>query len=123
MTRIHAEIVLASGAVLLALLWVLWKSNAPAHVQDAGRVLLGVMVVQGIVGYTQFFSHLPAVLVGIHVLGASVVWATTLWFHHGLSDHRPVEEAVGDDRGGGSGSMPVSDPVGAVGTTPVREPA
>ena len=47
------------------------------------------MVVQGIIGYTQFFTHLPAVLVGIHVFGASMVWATVLWFHHGLSDHRP----------------------------------
>jgi cytochrome c oxidase assembly protein subunit 15 len=47
------------------------------------------MVVQGIIGYTQFFTHLPAVLVGFHVLGASLVWSTALWFHHGLSDHRP----------------------------------
>ena len=51
------------------------------------------MVAQGIIGYTQFFTHLPALLVGIHVFGASMVWATALWFHHGLSDHRP--EAVG----------------------------
>ena len=67
MTRIHAEIVLTAGGVLLVLLWVLWRTNAPARVQDAGRVLLGVMVAQGIVGYTQFFTHLPALLVGIHV--------------------------------------------------------
>ena len=89
MTRIHAEIVLTAGAVLLVLLWVLWRTNAPARPQDSGRVLLAVIVVQGIVGYTQFFTHLPAVLVGIHVFGASMVWATALWFHHGLSDHRP----------------------------------
>ncbi len=72
MTRIHAEIVLATVVVLLALLWVLWRTDAPVGVQDAGRVLLAVMVVQGIIGYTQFFTHLPAVLVGIHVLGASI---------------------------------------------------
>ena len=36
MTRIHAEIVLAAGVVLLVLLWVLWRTNAPARVQDAG---------------------------------------------------------------------------------------
>ena len=68
MTRIHAELVIATVVVLLALLWVLWRSNAPAHVQDDGRILLGAMVVQGIIGYTQFFTHLPAVLVGLHVL-------------------------------------------------------
>jgi cytochrome c oxidase assembly protein subunit 15 len=94
MTRIHAEIVIASVLVLLVLLWVLWRTNAPAPVQDAGRILLAVMVVQGIIGYTQFFTHLPAVLVGIHVFGATMVWSTVLCFHHGLSDHLPEAGGV-----------------------------
>ena len=104
MTRIHAETVLTATAVLLVLLWMLWRTDAPAHVQASGRVLLTVVVVQGIIGYTQFFTHLPAVLVGLHVLGASAVWSTALWFHHGLSDHSPeAEPAIGaeDDAGPG----------------------
>jgi heme a synthase len=120
MTRIHAEIVLTAVAVLLALLWVLWRTNAPARVQDAGRVLLAVMVVQGIIGYTQFFTHLPAVLVGIHVFGASMVWATTLWFHHGLSDHLP-ESAEGTVSDGTPGTATSGTPA-AIGVHPVREP-
>ena len=93
MTRIHAEIVL-TGAVLLVLLWVLWRSDAPARIQTSGRILLAVMVVQGIIGYTQFFTHLPASWSGIHVFGAAMVWSTVLWFHHGLSDHRPESTDV-----------------------------
>lgn len=103
MTRIHAEVVLATAVLLVGVLWVLWRTNAPARVQDAGRVVLGVMVVQGLIGYTQFFTHLPPVLVGIHVLGASTVWAAVLWFHYRLSEHLP-EEVVGNagsGRGGG----------------------
>jgi cytochrome c oxidase assembly protein subunit 15 len=73
--------------VLLGLLYVLWKEDAPAAVQDRGRILLGVMVVQGIIGYTQFFTHLPPLLVGIHVLGAALVWSAVLWYFHGTSDH------------------------------------
>ncbi len=123
MTRIHAEIVIASVLVLLVLLWVLWRTNAPARVQDAGRILLAVMVVQGIIGYTQFFTHLPAVLVGIHVFGATMVWSTVLWFHHGLSDHRPEAggapgsadgdgtDRVASDLGTGPAAAPV--PAGA----------
>jgi hypothetical protein len=42
------------------------------------------------------------VLVGIHVLGASLVLSAVLWFHHGLADHRP-EPADGADRGGAGG--------------------
>ncbi len=90
MTRIHAEIVIATALVLVALLWTLWRHDAPAPVQNAGRVLLAAVAVQGLIGYTQFFTHLPPVLVGFHVLGASVVWAAVLWFHHGLSTH-PAE--------------------------------
>jgi cytochrome c oxidase assembly protein subunit 15 len=89
MTRIHAEVVIASVLVLLALMWVLWRTNAPAVNQDAARILLVVVAVQGFVGYVQFFTHLPALLVGIHVFGAAMVWSTALWFHHGLSSHLP----------------------------------
>lgn len=97
MTRIHAEVVIAAVLAVLVLLWVLWRSDAPASVQNAGRVVLMVMFAQGIIGYTQFFTHLPAVLVGIHVLGASVVWAAVLWFHHQMSVHAPEVTAGIDD--------------------------
>jgi cytochrome c oxidase assembly protein subunit 15 len=104
MARIHAETVLVTGAVLLALLWMLWKSDAPARVQESGRILLGAMVIQGIIGYTQYFTHLPSVLVWFHVIGATLVWSTALWFHHGLSDHRP-EEIGGDDPAPGDAGL------------------
>ncbi len=127
MTRIHAEIVIAAVVVLLALLWVLWRTDAPSHVQDAGRILLAVMVVQGMIGYTQFFTHLPPVLVGIHVFGASMVWSTALWFHHGLSDHRPeVDTEIGRGSVSTSGSVagagrPRPGPAVAVGRDATRE--
>jgi cytochrome c oxidase assembly protein subunit 15 len=89
MTRIHAEVVITTVVAVLVLLWVLWRSDAPASVQNAGRVVMVVMIAQGIVGYTQFFTHLPPVLVGIHVFGASMVWAAVLWFHHQMSVHAP----------------------------------
>ncbi len=98
MTRIHAETVLAAVCVLLVVMWLVWRTDAPARVQNASLVLLAVMLTQGIVGYTQYFTHLPAILVGIHVLGASTVWATALWFHHGLSDHSVDDEQAAAGR-------------------------
>ncbi len=95
MTRVHAEFVLAAVAVFLLVVWMLWRSDAPARLQNSSLVLLAVMVAQGVVGYTQYFTHLPAVLVGIHVFGASMVLATALWFHHGLSDHPAEDEGTG----------------------------
>jgi cytochrome c oxidase assembly protein subunit 15 len=119
MTRIHAEIVLAAGVVLLVLLWVLWKSDAPARIQGSGRALLAVMVVQGMIGYTQFFSHLPPVLVGLHVLGASTVWSAVLWFHHGLSDHLP--ELTGDTQPGDGPGVTTAEMAAMARDRPLRE--
>ena len=56
------------------------------------------MVLQGVVGYTQYFSHLPAALVGVHVLGATTVWTAMLWFYDGLWHHEP--ETVAAPAGG-----------------------
>ena len=55
-----------------------WREEAPAAVTDAARVLLVVLVAQAAVGYTQWFTGVPAVLVGVHVLGAVAVWVAVL---------------------------------------------
>ena len=39
----------------------------------AARILMAVMVAQAAVGYTQYFTHLPALLVEVHVLGATAL--------------------------------------------------
>ena len=103
MSRIHAELVWVAAIVLLMILWTLWRSDAPARVQESGRILIGAMAAQGLIGYTQYLTHLPAVLVGIHVVGATFVWSTALWFHHGLSDHPPEEMVSVSGTGDGSG--------------------
>ena len=38
--------------------------------------LLGVELAQGLVGFVQYFTDLPEILVGIHLLGAAVIAAT-----------------------------------------------
>jgi cytochrome c oxidase assembly protein subunit 15 len=122
MSRTHAEVVWATAVVLLVILWTLWRSDAPSRIQESGRMLLGAMAVQGIVGYTQYLTHLPAVLVGVHVVGAALVWSTALWFHHGLSDHRPEVVRTGDPAtGGATGAAPASPAPAAPAS--IREPA
>ncbi len=85
--RIHSSLVLVLIAVTGLLLIRLYRRHAPESVQQRGRLLLAAMVVQGTIGYTQYFTHLPALLVGVHVFGAAVVWTTALWFHSGLFHH------------------------------------
>jgi cytochrome c oxidase assembly protein subunit 15 len=43
-----------------------------------GWLLLALIGVQGAIGYSQYFSGLPAGLVWVHVLGATLVWIAAL---------------------------------------------
>jgi cytochrome c oxidase assembly protein subunit 15 len=94
-TRVHSGIVLVLVALTVVTVWLLARSGAPAGVLDRGRWLVLAMVAQGVVGYTQYFSHLPALLVGVHVLGATTVWTAMLWFYDGLWHHEPEAVAAG----------------------------
>jgi len=76
--RLHGSAVLVLLGLVLALLRVLWRDGAPAPVTDAARVLLLVLVAQAVVGYTQWFTGVPALLVGVHVFGAVAVWVAVL---------------------------------------------
>ncbi|MCU1484497.1 MAG: uncharacterized protein JWN67_1243 [Actinomycetia bacterium] len=76
--RIHSAAVLVLLALLLVTLRWLWAEGAPAVVRDAARALLVVVVLQGAIGYTQYFTGVPALLVGFHIVGALAVWITTV---------------------------------------------
>jgi len=79
--QLHADIVwLLVGLTLVGLL-LLKQSGAPEDVQKAGRFLLVMEALQGAIGYTQYFTHLPALLVGFHIAGATVVWMAALWLN------------------------------------------
>jgi cytochrome c oxidase assembly protein subunit 15 len=40
--------------------------------------LFGVMMAQGLVGFVQYLTQLPELLVGVHMAGACLVWLATL---------------------------------------------
>jgi cytochrome c oxidase assembly protein subunit 15 len=44
----------------------------------AAAVLIGVIAAQAAVGYTQYFTGVPALLVGVHVVGAVAVWCAAV---------------------------------------------
>src|SRR5262249_45145405 len=49
-------------------------TGAPAGPRAAAGWLLAVEAAQGVIGYAQYFSHLPVLLVAGHMLGACLVW-------------------------------------------------
>lgn len=77
--RLHAGAVWVFLAVLAALLVALVRGGAPARARRAAVVLLATTLAQGLIGYVQYFTGLPEVLVGMHMLGAALLTAATTW--------------------------------------------
>ena len=100
--RVHGIAVMLLLALTLATLWVLHREGAPPEVHAAARLLLAVEVAQGAVGYAQYFSGVPAWLVGVHIVGALAVWLATIRFDLVLAcpgDDARRGRAPGDGRG------------------------
>jgi heme a synthase len=76
---LHADVVLLFLGLLIGLLVALAIVRAPAPALRRTWLLLGITVVQGVLGYTQYFAGLPVALVVIHVLGSTLVWVTVLF--------------------------------------------
>ncbi len=78
--RVHGISVTIFLVTVLCTLWLLRRDGAPPSVRRNGNVLLAVLCSQATVGYVQYFSGVPVVLVAVHVLGAVSVWVATLYF-------------------------------------------
>jgi cytochrome c oxidase assembly protein subunit 15 len=77
--RVHSITVLATIGVAIALLWRLRTRHADRAVLDNHLTTWMVLAVaQAGVGYTQYFSGVPAILVGVHVALATGLWLATV---------------------------------------------
>ena len=84
--RIHGIAVLTFLGLTLWLVRQARRGEAEPSVTRRLEWLVGVLVAQGTVGYAQYFSGVPAVLVGIHVLGAALVWIAVVSVRLGLTE-------------------------------------
>lgn len=92
--RVHGTLVMLFLGLVLLTGWALYRAGELERRHRAVTVLLGVLVAQAAVGYTQYFTGVPAWLVGIHVAGAATVWVATIAFYLGLSENVPVRASA-----------------------------
>ena len=76
---LHADSVLLFLGLTVGFLVALRVTHAPARTMRLTLALLGVSLAQGIIGYAQYFSGLPWVLVAVHMLGACLVWTLVIF--------------------------------------------
>jgi heme a synthase len=89
--RVHGTSAMVLLALVLVTLLLVHRTRSPRAVTRRLEVLLVVLVAQAGVGYAQDFTDIPALLVGIHVAGATALWAATVWFALGVTE-RPLAE-------------------------------
>lgn len=93
-SRVHAVLAWIVVSLTFALWFVLRAVDAPKGPSARTRELFVVLMCQGAIGYTQYFTDLPEVLVGMHMFGSAVVWIAVLRVLLALRE-RP-ETAVAD---------------------------
>jgi cytochrome c oxidase assembly protein subunit 15 len=77
--RVHSISVLVTVAVAVALVWRLRRSGDRPRLENAISTYLLVALMQGGVGYIQYFNDVPVVLVGIHVALATTLWLSLVY--------------------------------------------
>ncbi|MFD5256112.1 heme A synthase [Streptomyces bobili] len=92
-SKVHAVLAWIVVTLTFALWFVLRAVEAPRLPLDRTRDLFVVLLAQGVIGYVQYFTDLPEVLVGLHMLGSALVWIAVLRVLLALRE-RP-EPAVG----------------------------
>ena len=97
--QLHGTAVMLLLAMVLTTLVLLRRTAAGADVRRRGRIMLAVLLAQAAVGYVQYFTGVPVVLVGAHIAGATAVWVAVLRFHLGLSERTGLEEQVEEPMG------------------------
>ena len=77
--KLHAGAVWAFLALLAVCVWLLHRAGAPPSTRRTWWALVAVTLAQGLIGYVQYFTGLPEVLVGVHLLGTGLLTATLTW--------------------------------------------
>ncbi|SED93765.1 cytochrome c oxidase assembly protein subunit 15 [Streptomyces sp. 2131.1] len=72
--QLHADLAWVVVALTVALWFVLKAVDAPVGPLHRTRELFLILMAQGVIGYVQYFTDTPEILVGLHMLGSCLVW-------------------------------------------------
>jgi cytochrome c oxidase assembly protein subunit 15 len=74
-TRLHSGLIWLFAAVLL---WGLWTArDRPIQKRHLMRIF-GLATFQGVIGYLQYFTGVPVLLVALHITGSVLLFATVV---------------------------------------------
>ena len=91
-SQAHADAVFLLVGLSVGLWFALRAVKAPRPAVRAAGTLIVIELGQGLIGFVQYFTNLPVLLVGAHILGACLVWVGTLSVLWSLRE-RPFDTA------------------------------
>jgi len=77
LAQMHADLVMVLIGLTVGVLALATALRA-TPLRKVAAILLAVEFAQGVIGYTQYFLHVPPLLVGLHMFGACLVWLGAL---------------------------------------------
>ncbi|MCY4458502.1 MAG: COX15/CtaA family protein [Acidimicrobiaceae bacterium] len=93
-TRIHSIIAIV---LLVSVLWLIRAAHLHQQTEARRRaeIALSLLIAQAAIGYWQYFAGVPVLLVGFHILGASLSWIAIVRLHlaTGIDARNESEEA------------------------------
>lgn len=84
---VHSLAAMLFIGLVTGLVFAIWKSPAPEALQLGVRRLVVIALVQATIGAVQYLTHLPALLVELHVAGATSLAIGVTQFHLRQSAH------------------------------------
>lgn len=107
MAELHSSLALLLIGVTIGLVVALHVADVPERVRRAARILMAVMVAQAAVGYTQYFTHLPALLVEVHLLGVTALVIGSVQTFLACTHHAPEIVAAPSVRRTSEAGVPI----------------
>lgn len=78
LAQFHADFAFVSVGLAIAVIFVLAAVKAPRPARARAKELLGVLLLQGVLGFVQYFTDAPELMVGLHMLLAALTWIAAL---------------------------------------------
>ncbi|MEU9132404.1 COX15/CtaA family protein [Kitasatospora sp. NPDC048540] len=78
LAQAHADLAFVAVGLTIAVIFVFAAVKAPPAARARVRDLMAVLLLQGLLGFVQYFTDAPELMVGVHMLGAALTWIAAL---------------------------------------------
>jgi cytochrome c oxidase assembly protein subunit 15 len=75
MAWLHADVVIALFGITFGFFVV---SGVSEHTKKRLKIFLVIALCQGLIGYVQWYLDLPELVVGLHLVGSTLVWIASM---------------------------------------------